>query len=203
QNLGFKQGGAVQCFMQGGDAIRGAREEIEKYGLAVSEIDARRMEEANNALARLALISDGLRTRLTVALAPTLFEITTRLQASADVALDALFRLHEVDDAATHLGVNKARVTFQRTAGIAIASLGDSFDGLKGAMEALESFFKRWGYGAARSLITPFKGVAKALELVAPGFSKPIIEAFDAVDSGYKEHTARMKDGAKRFWSTF
>src|SRR5699024_4948273 len=62
---------------------------------------------------------------------------------------------------------------------------------------------KGWGYRAARSLITPFQGVAKALELVAPGFSKPIIEAFDAVDSGYKEHTARMKDGAKRFWSTF
>src|SRR5699024_11249600 len=95
QNLGFKQGGAVKLFKQGGDAIRGAREEIEKYGLAVSEIDARRMEEANNALARLALISDGLRTRLTVALAPTLFEIATRLQAVAEVALDAVFGLED------------------------------------------------------------------------------------------------------------
>src|SRR5690625_1747751 len=201
QNLGFQQAEAVQFFMQGGDAIRGAREEIEKYGLAVSELDARRMEEANNALARLALISDGLRTRLTVALAPTIFEIATRLQAVAEVALDAVFGLDEVDDAASHLGGNKAILTFARSAGIAIATLIDSFDGLKGAMEALESFFKRWGYGAARSLLSPFRGVAKALELVAPGFSKPIIEAFDAVDKGYKEHTGRMEDGAKRFWS--
>src|SRR5699024_11543029 len=46
-----------------------------------------------------------------------------------------------------------------------------------------------------------FRGVAKALELVAPEFSKPIIEAFDDIDKGYKEHTERMKDGAKRFWS--
>src|SRR5699024_10375304 len=165
QNLGFQQAEAVQFFMQGGDAIRGAREEIEKYGLAVSEIDARRMEEANNALARLALISDGLRTRFTVALAPTIFEIATRLQEVAEVALDAVFGLDEVDDAASHLGGNKAILTFARSAGIAIATLIDSFDGLKGAMEALESFFKRWGYGAARSLLTPFRGVAKALEL--------------------------------------
>lgn len=203
QNLGFQQAEAVQFFMQGGDAIRGAREEIEKYGLAVSELDARRMEEANNALARLGLLADGLRTRLTVALAPTIFEIATRLQAVAEVALEAVFGLDEVDDAANHLGGNKTILTFARSAGIAIAALIDAFDGLKGAMEALESFFKRWGYGAARSLITPFKGVAKVFELVAPEFSKPITEAFDFIEKGYKEHTERMKDGAKRFWSGF
>lgn len=203
QNLGFQQAEAVQFFMQGGDAIRGAREEIEKYGLAVSELDARRMEEANNALARLGLISEGLRTRLTVALAPTIFDIATRLQAVAEVALEAVFGLDEVDDAATHLGGNKTILTFARSAGIAIAALIDAFDGLKGAMEALESFFKRWGYSAARSLMTPFRSVARAFEAIAPEYAKPIMEAFDDVDAGYKEHTERMKDGAKRFWSTF
>src|SRR5690625_4567137 len=203
QNLGFQQAEAVQFFMQGGDAIRGAREEIEKYGLAVSEIDARRMEEANNALARLALISDGLRTRFTVALAPTIFEIATRLQAVAEVALDAVFGLDEVDDAASHLGGNKAILTFARSAGIAIARLVDAFDGLKGAMEALESFFKRWGYGAARSLLAPFKSVASAINMVAPGLAKPLLDAYQTVDEGYKRHTKRMLDGSKRFLSAF
>src|SRR5690554_388643 len=47
QNLGFQQRGATELFMSGGDAIRAARADIELFGLAVSEVDAAKIEEAN------------------------------------------------------------------------------------------------------------------------------------------------------------
>ena len=52
--------------------LRQATEDVRDFGVAVSEQDADRIEQTNDALSRLALIGRGVANRLTVALAPAL-----------------------------------------------------------------------------------------------------------------------------------
>ena len=58
QQLGFEQRGAYELFMRGGDAIRGARKEMEAYGLSISMVDAAAIEDANTAISKLSLVSE-------------------------------------------------------------------------------------------------------------------------------------------------
>src|SRR5699024_2125495 len=68
QNLGFQQREAVTFFMQGGDAIRAARQEVERYGLAVDEASAAKLEDITTQWTRIGTAMAGIRTQLTVAL---------------------------------------------------------------------------------------------------------------------------------------
>src|SRR5699024_9382185 len=66
QNLGFQQREAVTFFMQGGDAIRAARQEVERYGLAVDEASAAKLEDITTQWTRIGTAMAGIRTQLTV-----------------------------------------------------------------------------------------------------------------------------------------
>src|SRR5690625_1410657 len=72
QNLGFQQAEAATFFMQGGDAIRAARKEVERYGLAVDEASAAKLEDITTQWTRIGTAMAGIRTQLTVALLPLL-----------------------------------------------------------------------------------------------------------------------------------
>src|SRR5690625_874666 len=72
QNLGFQQREAVTFFMQGGDAIRAARQVVERYGLAVDEASAAKLEDITTQWTRIGTAMAGIRTQLTVALLPLL-----------------------------------------------------------------------------------------------------------------------------------
>src|SRR5690625_547473 len=58
--------------MQGGDAIRAARQEVEPYGLAVDEASAAKLEDITTQWTRIGTAMAGIRTQLTVALLPLL-----------------------------------------------------------------------------------------------------------------------------------
>lgn len=72
QQLGFEQRNATELFMKGGDAIRSSRQEIEDYGLSVSMLDAAKIEEANDALARIGLSAESMGNTVAIKLAPAL-----------------------------------------------------------------------------------------------------------------------------------
>lgn len=55
--------------------IRAAASEIERFGLAVTEVEADKIEEANDAISAIGLVTKGLGNQLAVALAPTLIKI--------------------------------------------------------------------------------------------------------------------------------
>lgn len=76
QQLGFEQKEAAQFFLQGGDAIREYRKQVEEYGLAVSGIDAIKVEQANDAFARVGRIFDGVSQQLAIQVAPILSGIS-------------------------------------------------------------------------------------------------------------------------------
>jgi len=72
QDLGFEQKEAAAFFVQGGDAIRGYREELKTLGLSLSDLDAIKVEQANDAFSRTGRLVDGLSQQLAVQFAPIL-----------------------------------------------------------------------------------------------------------------------------------
>jgi hypothetical protein len=64
--------------IEGGDAIRSARQEVDQYGMSLSEVDARRVEEANDAFRRLGRLLEAVRRQLAIELAPMITEVSKR-----------------------------------------------------------------------------------------------------------------------------
>jgi len=62
----------VPLLLQGGDAIRGAREELDRFGVTVTEAGAQRVEAANDAVTTLGLAFTGLGNTLAIRVAPAL-----------------------------------------------------------------------------------------------------------------------------------
>lgn len=97
RDLGIKQAELISLFEGGGAAIRAARKEIEGYGVAVSEIDAAKIEAGNDALTSIKLTLNGIATQVSIAVAPVLQEIGDRFAGAAkesggfrDVTIPAL-----------------------------------------------------------------------------------------------------------------
>ena len=76
----FGDGGLkmVPMLQQGGEAIRAARAEVDALGLSLSEIDAAKVEMANDAMSRIALTFEAIRNKITVAVAPILKALADR-----------------------------------------------------------------------------------------------------------------------------
>ncbi|MBY5961722.1 hypothetical protein [Marinobacter nauticus] len=72
QQLGFEQRQAAQFFLQGGDAIRAYRQQVDEFGLSVDSVDAVKVEQANDAFARTGLIFDAVSQQLAIQVAPIL-----------------------------------------------------------------------------------------------------------------------------------
>jgi len=71
-DLGIRNKEMALLLIQGGDAIRAARTEVDKLGLSISAVDAAKVEEANDAFSRISFATEALSNRLAVALAPAL-----------------------------------------------------------------------------------------------------------------------------------
>lgn len=97
QDLGFEQREAAQFFMQGGDAIRAYREQVEEFGLALDELDVRNVEDMSAAFDHLQRGSRAFRTQLTAELAPAITLITEELTSVITGAGD-------VEEAAESMG---------------------------------------------------------------------------------------------------
>lgn len=72
----FGEEGALAITRLDAASIRQATEELSAFGFTISETDASKIEEANDAMSRLALVGKGLISQVTVALAPALTAIS-------------------------------------------------------------------------------------------------------------------------------
>lgn len=68
--LGIEEKRIINLMMDGGEAIRSAREEIQAYGLSLTEIDAAKVEIANKSFATIGRVVDGLAQKMAVEMAP-------------------------------------------------------------------------------------------------------------------------------------
>jgi hypothetical protein len=72
QKMGIENKDLALVVMQGGDALRAARDDVADYGLALDSVDAGRIEAANDQLGRLSIVGQYLRQELASALLPAL-----------------------------------------------------------------------------------------------------------------------------------
>ena len=68
---------------QGAEGIASAREEVERYGLSLSRVDAAKVEDANDQLLRVGQVAKGLGQKLTVQLAPFISVISEKFIGAA------------------------------------------------------------------------------------------------------------------------
>jgi hypothetical protein len=81
RKLGFESENFVPLMLAGGDAIRQARQDVDELGLSLSAVDAAKVEQANDAMARIGLTFEAIRNQVTIALAPILKELADRFNA--------------------------------------------------------------------------------------------------------------------------
>ncbi len=146
RQMGIRQGSVVNLMLEGGDAIRKWRQEIEELGLALSDVDAAKVEAANDAMEKIGLVTEAVIQRFTVGLAPALGVVATEFTD--------LFK--SVDD---WEGVVDTAVS------LTIKGLGYAGDIVRG----LEFGFRGLELAAALAfsgMIGQLEGVASAVELV-------------------------------------
>lgn len=135
QQLGFEQANAVEMFMGGGDAIRAARQEVEDFGLSVSQVDAAQIERANDAMSRIGRTIESVRNSLTIAFAPILAEVAERF--------------NDVARANNGFGDAAARAVEIGIRGF--ARVGDVIQGLRVVVKGVEAVF--WGLNSVSATI--------------------------------------------------
>lgn len=85
RDLGIRSREMALLMVSGGDAIRQARQDVDDFGLSLSDVDAANIERANDAMADVRRIVDAVQQRLAAALAPVLEMISNKfITASKD-----------------------------------------------------------------------------------------------------------------------
>ena len=159
--------------------LRDAARDVQDFGVAVSAADAAQIERTGDAIARLSLIWTGLVNRLTVAVAPALETIATKLADMARAtgpigqAITALF--DNLGRLATYAATFAAVMAGRWVAGMAAAAL--SVRGVATALVFLRGALIRTGIGALivgagelvyqfSQLVTRVGGVGEAFRLL-------------------------------------
>jgi hypothetical protein len=82
REFGIRNRDMILLLMQGGDALRNARSDVQDYGLALSQVDAAAIEQANDQIGRLRLVTDFLAQNLARVLIPAFGRLAERITDS-------------------------------------------------------------------------------------------------------------------------
>lgn len=86
RELGIRQSSMIVLLRDGGTEIEASREKLERYGVTLNDIDASKVEMANDAIGELEIIATGAGNALTIAMAPILKQIAEDLGLAAERA---------------------------------------------------------------------------------------------------------------------
>lgn len=139
RQLGVRQSEVFNLIAEGGDAIRSAREEVEGFGIAISDVDAARVEEANDAWTRIKGVFTGIGNQIAVRLSPL-------LTAVANGFGDAARGSQGFGDIITSVITGALRVVgffldMWHNVRIAIAAAGVAAQGVITTWERVKAFF--------------------------------------------------------------
>ncbi|MEQ3671046.1 hypothetical protein [Pseudophaeobacter sp.] len=187
RDLGVRNREMVLLMLNGGEAIRAARRDVEDYGLAVNSVDAGKIEQANDRIARLGLVTQYLGQRLALELVPALGQmaqgITNSLRTGGALrgVLDGLAA--NVKRLTTYLAVAVTGFGVRYVAALVAAKLATAT--LSGALVFLRGALIRTGIGAL---------IVIAGELVYQ-FSRLVAGA-----GGFGEALSLLKNVAAEVW---
>lgn len=144
REFGIRNQSLMNLMEGGGGSIRAAREEIQAFGIAISDIDAIRIEQANDAVTRMHVSLVGVGNQIAIRLAPLMEGVATMFSDAAKEtggfgdAIDKAISLGVRLFAAIAREIYLARVGFDEFVG----DILNGFDTLAGAMPSgLASIF--------------------------------------------------------------
>jgi hypothetical protein len=85
REFGIRSNEVSLALLQGSDAIRAARGEVEKFGLSMSDDMAAGVEVANDSMSRIGFVFEAMRNQLAVGLAPVLQGLAVNFQQAIQV----------------------------------------------------------------------------------------------------------------------
>jgi hypothetical protein len=136
RQFGIRGGEMVELFRQGGDAIRAARADVDAFGISLSAIDAKMVDNAQESIQRMGLTLEGVRNKVTIALAPILGVLADKFNEASkasggfgDIAVDAVMKVGQV-------------LAF---VGNAVRGLHIAFKGVELGVVALGAVFNKFG----------------------------------------------------------
>lgn len=86
RDFGIRNGEVVNLLNAGEGAFKGARQEVDELGLAISDIDAAKVEAANDSFSRIGMIIDSASEKLAVEFAPLIDAVSDQF---TDMAKEA------------------------------------------------------------------------------------------------------------------
>lgn len=168
RDLGVRNREMALLMLQGGDAIRRARKDVEDYGLALSNVEASRIEQANDAISRLGLISEYAGQRIAQNVVPAFGRfaqaMTESLRAGGllRTAIDGF--ADNIQRITTYVGVAVTAFGVRYVAALAAARIATLT--LAGSLAFLRGALIRTGIGAlivgAGELIYQFSRLVQA-----------------------------------------
>jgi hypothetical protein len=158
RQLGLRGAEWSTLLQQGGDAIRAARQEVDEFGLSISEVDAQQVLAAQDAMENIGRAISNIRDQIAIALAPLLGEVAERMNAVAGET--GGFREHVVR------AVELSLRGFGRVA--------DVLHGLRVVFKGVQLVAA--GFGAAVTSIVQIaaEGITAWIDLVIAGVNKAI-----------------------------
>ncbi|RNF35387.1 hypothetical protein [Paracoccus methylarcula] len=151
RDLGVRNREVALLMIQGGDAIRRARKDVEDYGLALGSVEAGRVEAANDSIARLGLVTRYAGQQLALQLVPAMGRLADAMTASLREggALRAMIDglAGNIDRIITYIATAVAGFGTRFVAALVAARIA-TFS-LVGALTALRGALLRSGIGIA------------------------------------------------------
>lgn len=176
----------VPMLKDGSAAIRQAAQEVRDYGLGISQIDAAKVEMANDAMERIKLTIEAVSNRLAVAFAPILKVLADRFN---QLARD-------------NQGFGDAALKVAEWILMAFAKVADVVQGLRVAFKGLELILA----GAWATLVTLAQKVVEVFAGLADTINAPInmaIRGLNALGANIEEipsiHSTPFAQGLYRF----
>lgn len=151
RDLGIRNREMVLLLMQGGDAIRNARRDVDEYGLALSEVETTQIERANDQISRLGIVTQYAAQQIALQMVPALGRMAERITDSMREGetlrntIDAM--VANLDRLAAIVGVAVVAFGTRYVAALAAARIATMT--LAGSLVALRAALIRTGIGIA------------------------------------------------------
>lgn len=199
QDMGFEQRGVFNLFKDGGDAIRGYREQIEATGRAVNDLEAVQIQQAALAMGSFGDAVEGVKTQLAVQLAPIIGEVAKLFNDWTSSSIDGVSGVGRAINTTTEAiaftadalhGVKTtggvAFLTLQQAARIAIITVLEMADGItNGPVAALNLLIRTANRipGVNLGLVEPFEAARNLID----GFKDDFIQANEDIHNALME----------------
>lgn len=199
QDMGFEQRGVFNLFKDGGDAIRGYREQIEATGRAVNDLEAVQIQQAALAMGSFGDATEGVKTQLAVQLAPIIGEVAklfndwtskgidgvSGVEKAINYTIDAIAFTADALHGVKTFG-EVAFLVLQQAARIAVITVLELADGItNGPVAALNLLIETANKipGVNLGLVEPFEAARSLID----GFKNDFIQANEDIHNALME----------------